>query len=197
MSVKATSVESHRQQRRRRILSTLFFALSVIAASGCDLFSKPRRGEKINERWETSNKTFKVRVTAYAEENGGFVGGAYYVFESTPLGSDTWREIMTFRHDDPIPIPREHVRFLNDQIGYVFMVYKYAVTTDGGATWQTWDIVSDLLDWQNNRAAIKDVKIDENGAGVMNLDPFSDRPKVTELFTKDYGLHWTVDPAKG
>lgn len=193
MSVKATTVERHRQQMRRRILPTLFMVMIVVAIdSGCDLLSKPRRGDKINERWETRNETFKVRVTAYAEENGGFVGGAYYVFESTPLGSDTWREIMTFRHDDPVPIPREHVRFVNDRVGYVFMVYKYAVTTDGGATWQTWDIVGDLPEWQNNRAAIKDVKISENGVGVMSLNPFSDRPKVTELFTKDYGRHWSA-----
>jgi hypothetical protein len=190
MSVEAGQARwrNHKQMPWKIVLVLTAIAL----VCGCDLLSKPRQGDKINERWETSNESFKVRVTAYAEENAGFVGGAYYVFECTPRGSDTWREIMTFRHDDPVPIPREHVRFVNDQIGYVFMVYKYAVTTDGGATWQTWDIVGKLPDWQNNRAAIKDVKIGENGVGVMKLDPFSDRPKVRELFTKDYGRHWSV-----
>jgi hypothetical protein len=170
----------------------IVFACGVIALSiGCHLISKPRKGVKINERWETSNNFFKIRVTAYAEENG-FVGGAYYVFESAPVQSDSWREIMTYRHDDPVPIPRDQVRFVKDKIGYVFMVYKYAVTTDGGATWQAWDIVEDLPNWKNDRAAIKDVKTGEDGVGVMRLTPFSDQPKLTELFSKDYGRHWST-----
>lgn len=180
-------------RQMNRIALRIVLACAVIAlAIGCDLISKPRKGTKINERWETSNNVFKIRVTAYAEENGGFVGGAYYVFESAPVQSDSWREIMTYRHDDPDPIPRDQVRFVKDKIGYVFMVYKYAVTTDGGATWQAWDIVEDLPNWKNNRAAIKDVKIGEDGIGVMSLTPFSDRPKLTELFTKDYGRHWSL-----
>ena len=170
----------------RIVCVCVVLALSI----GCDLFSGPRKGSKINERWETSNSAFKIRVTAYAEE-GGIVGirGAYYVFESAPIRSDTWREVMTYRHDDPDPIPRDQVRFVNDKIGYVFMVYKYAVTTDAGATWQTWYIVTDMSNWSNSRARIKDVKIGEDGIGSMSLHPVLDQ-KQTELFTKDYGRHW-------
>ena len=88
----------------------------------------------ITESWETSNQTFKLRIDRHSEENA-FVGGAYYVFQSASIGSDNWREIFTARHDDPNPIPRENLQFVNPQIGFVFFGPKYAVTTDGGRSW--------------------------------------------------------------
>lgn len=39
---------------------------------------------------------------------------------------------MVFRHDDRPLIPRNNIRFVNDQIGYIFMESMYAVTTDAG-----------------------------------------------------------------
>lgn len=74
-------------------------------------------------------------MTAY-EEKGANVNGAYYLFEATPAGSDQWREIMTFRHDDDPKISADQVRYVNDNIGYVFMGWMYAVTTDAGRTGQ-------------------------------------------------------------
>ena len=58
-----------------------------------------------------------IRVTAYAEDNGGFVPGAYYVFESSQRGASGWREVITFRHDEPNPIPRHQIVFLDNKIG--------------------------------------------------------------------------------
>jgi photosystem II stability/assembly factor-like uncharacterized protein len=164
----------------------------LVISPGCNLFSQPQRGEVV-ETWETMNKTFKVRVTAYSEK-GAYpsVGGGYYLFQSALVGSDKWSEIMTFRHDDPIAIPREQVRFLNDQVGYVFMVYKYAVTTDGGTTWSVWNVVEDLPDWPRTRAAIKEIQLTADGAGKMTLTSFTNS-KSPELQTKDYGRHWSVE----
>src|SRR5258705_10334935 len=95
-------------------------------------FSRFRMGERIDSR-VTSNETFQVRLDQDAERFQIPVAGAYYVFRSAPSGSDKWAEVMTFRHDDPVPIPREQMRFLNDRIGNVCMVWKYAGTTHGGA----------------------------------------------------------------
>ena len=64
------------------------YAMLAIAGLIYTFSQRPRRGERVNEQWETSNKNFTIRVTAYAEENGGFVGGAYYVFQSSPAGSN-------------------------------------------------------------------------------------------------------------
>ncbi|MDQ5845390.1 MAG: hypothetical protein M3539_08860 [Acidobacteriota bacterium] len=145
------------------------------------------------ERWETTNKTFKVRVTAYGEEDWiPAPAGAYYVFESAFPGSENWKEIISLKHDDPVRIPREQVRFVSDQIGYVFMVYQYAVTTDSGVSWSTWDIVKDLPNWQSNRTAIEEVQIGPDGNGMMTLTPYTNDPKITKLYTNDYGRHWNV-----
>jgi hypothetical protein len=104
-----------------KIIAIVVMCLAMAIGFGYQVLLVPQQGKKVNETWETTNNTFKVSVIAYAEENGGFVGGAYYVFRSAAVGSDDWREIMTFRHDDPIAIPRQQVQFVNEKIGYVYM----------------------------------------------------------------------------
>src|SRR5437588_13061211 len=96
---------------------------------GCALYILilPKRGEVI-ERWQTGNKTFNIRITMYNERPAipGF-GGAYYAFDSATIGSDRWKQILTFRHDAPVDLPRNQVRFVSDQVGYIFMGWMYAV----------------------------------------------------------------------
>ncbi|CAN5151266.1 hypothetical protein BH18ACI2_BH18ACI2_20850 [soil metagenome] len=157
------------------------------------LFLPPWKG-KLIESWESSGTPFKVRVNMHAEANGGFVPGAYYVFQSAPSDSGQWREVMTFRHDDPVAIPREQVGFVNDRVGYVFMGWMYAVTTDGGATWSVWEAGKNLPDWECcNYRLIKDVRLEADGTGVMMLNPIPQRRgEAPELHTKDYGRHWSL-----
>lgn len=99
---------------------------------------------------------------------------------------------MTFRHDDPVPIPREQVRFVNDRIGYVFMGWMYAATTDGGRSWSVWDARKDLPDWSCcNYRLIQDVRMQLDGVGRMTLNPIPGRPaEASELETQDYGQSW-------
>ena len=94
----------------------MIICLIAGATFSCYL-SRPQPGE-ITETYETANQSFKIRVNRHAEINGGFVGGAYYVFQSAAIGSDSWQKVMTFRHDDPVEIQRDHLRFINNQIGY-------------------------------------------------------------------------------
>ena len=175
-----------------KIIAIAAILLGVVVAFQSGFFSKPRRGTKILETWETANPVFKVKVTAYSEENGGSVSGAYYVFRSSRAGSDEWQEIMTFRHDDPIPIPREQVQFINDKIGYAFMGWMYAVTTDGGLSWSVWRAEKDLPNWQCcNYKLIQEVRLGNDGIGIMKLKPIDAREgEVPELHTKDFGQHW-------
>jgi hypothetical protein len=148
----------------------------------------------IAETWETMNGSFKIRVDRHNEENGGSVAGAYYVFRSAAVGSDNWRDVMTFRHDDPNPIPRDQLRFVNDRVGFVFMGWMYAVTSDGGANWSVWDAGNDLPSWQCcNYRLISDVQLNADGTGTMTLRPIQDRRgEVPLLRTKDFGRHWFV-----
>jgi hypothetical protein len=166
--------------------------LLVLAVVGCfQIYNRSQRGAVIGQ-WQSDNKTFSVRVTTY-EETGANVNGAYFVFEAASAQTQQWKEIMTFRHDDDPKITADQVRYVNDEIGYVFMGWMYAVTTDAGRSWSVWSAERDLPDWQCcNYKLIRDVTIGTDGRGIMTLNPIEGRRgEVTELRTKDYGRHWT------
>ena len=151
-------------------------------------------GSDITESWEVSNQTYRLRVERRAERVWGPIAGAQYVFRSAPPDSDAWREVMTFRHDDPVPIPRDQVRFVNERVGYVFMGWVYAVTTDGGTTWSVWNAETDLPKWACcNYRLIGDVNIEADGTGTMTLNPIPQRQsEVPRLTTNDFGRHWNL-----
>src|SRR2546427_11387216 len=112
----------------RRLLQTVGICALLLAALYA--LMRPYHG-KAFDSYETSSKAFRVRIVAYHEAALiPVTAGAYYVFQTG--ASEGWREIMTFRHDDPVEIPRGQIRFVGDRIGYAFMGWMYAVTTDGG-----------------------------------------------------------------
>lgn len=178
-----------------KIITICALCLATIVVFGYEFSSGTQRAKKPNETWGTGNEVFQVRVNAYAEETGGFVGGAYYVFQAAPVNTDNWREIMTFRHDDMIPIPRTQIHLVNDQIGYVFMGWMYAVTTTSGSEWSVWRADKDLPNWECcNYGLIHDVHIEPDGTGTMTLHPIPHRKgEVPQLSTKDYGRHWSIE----
>ncbi|HMG72320.1 MAG TPA: hypothetical protein VK582_02375 [Pyrinomonadaceae bacterium] len=156
-------------------------------------FFFPKPSETILETSEFQRGERKIVVTAYAEKNS-FVPGAYYSFEAID-GSNHRVPIMTFRHDDPVPINKKGVVFLNGDIAYVFMGWMYAVTTDGGSSWQVWSADKDLPGWKCcNYDLIEDVHLASDGTGRMRLNPIPQRQgEVPELQTKDYGRHWSAN----
>jgi hypothetical protein len=95
---------------------------------------------------------------------------------------------------DPNPIARDQVRFVNAQVGYAFMGWMYAVTTDGGRNWSVWNAEKDLPKWDCcNYRLISAVNIDVNGSGTMILNPIPQRQgEVRQLHTKDFGHHWNL-----
>src|ERR1700742_876998 len=98
-----------------RAVKIIIVSILLMPFAGCLFRGRPHKSNTIGERWETGNGAFKVRVTEYAEENG-FPTGAYYVFQSANKGSEDYHDIFTYRHDDPIDIPRDQVRFMNDKV---------------------------------------------------------------------------------
>jgi len=147
---------------------------------------------KLYEKWEVSNQRFRVRVQAF-EENSQWLTGGYILFESSPVAKEDWHKIMEFRHDDPVPIPRQNIRFIGDDVGYVFLGWKYAVTTDAGRTWTEWSCEKDLPQWLwlcSDYGLIKSVELSSGGLGKMILRPANTAQVVPTFVTEDFGKHW-------
>jgi hypothetical protein len=148
------------------------------------------------ETIDVPGPAFTVRLSAFHEENGWPVAGAYYRFESLPRDGKISIPAMEFRHDDPVPLPGQNVRFVTADIAYLFMGWKYAVTTDRGKSWAVWNAETDLPNWQCcNYELIARVEVESNGIGKMFLRPIPGRRgEVNQLFTSDFGRHWIVAP---
>lgn len=141
--------------------------------------------------WETLNHGLRIRIVEY-DEKGALLAGTYYLFESAKPNTDQWQKVMMFRHDDRVEIPRDQVRFVNEDVIFVFMGWVYAITTDRGISWSVWDASRDLQGWRCcNYGLIKNVDVRPDGTGTMTLSPIPGREgEVPELRTRDYGLHW-------
>ena len=166
----------------------IFVVTLLIGLALADSFkNRSRMSDRVIDQWETTNGKIDIRIKAYAEDGWGPVLGAYYVFESARHGSGNWQEIMTFRHDDPLPVPREQIRFFSDSSAFVFMGWMYGVTTDGGSSWSIWSGKEHIPEY--NYGLIESVRLESTGEGRMKLDT-SRENKVPQLKTTDFGRHW-------
>jgi hypothetical protein len=139
------------------------------------------------ESFETTNGVFRLRITSFAQ--GGIflaVGGANYLFE-VQTDDGQWREIMTVEHDDILPISDSSLRYANEKVGFVFFRGKYAVTTNGGITWQLWDKIRTTVSKDNLPCAISEVNLESNGMGVMSLKC---NLNLVNLSTANFGVDW-------
>lgn len=124
-------------------------------------------------------------------EKCNFVPGAYYIFSSRRESQANWQEIMTFRHDDPIDVPKDNIQIVNEKVAVIFMGWKAAVTYDAGKNWNLWNAEKDIPNWKCcNYGLIEKINIDENGNGSMLLDPIPNRNESKELYTSDFGKSW-------
>ena len=166
-----------------------FLCAVIVVANSCVL----RRGDQVIRTWETANHTFRVRVREYNERGPIVLPHYYYTFEATQAGSGDWHEIATVRTDEDLEIPREQIRFISDRTGYLFILGKYAVTTDGSYSWQVWDADEGVPKQQDpSQRFIRDVNINPDGSGTMKLISRSVQKEPIELHTKDYGRHWSA-----
>lgn len=159
-----------------------------VVLRGRDYFST----KKVLESWEASTSDFKISVSAYKLINVE-PAGTYYTFSSGTRAKnfDDMDSVVTIRRDIQIPIPHENVKLIGDKIGYIFMGWVYAVTTDGGKTWTKWDAEQALPNWQCcNQNLIRSVTIESNGIGTMTLNLGKDKEGITLLRTQDYGKTW-------
>jgi hypothetical protein len=134
----------------------------------------------------------QLRVTAFREKGIVLpVAGAYYVFEQRRASDEAWKQILIFRSDDALPIPKDQIRAVNDEVVYFFIGWVYGVTSDGGKGWSVWDAEKDLSGWKPaNYKFIKDVQLTAEGRGKMSLNPI--RFDRDTLFTDDFGRSWSI-----
>lgn len=139
---------------------------------------------------DKENGNFRLKVTAYPEQRdfAQVAAGAYYVFEVKTKDDHGWKEIMVFRHDDPIPINEDGIKFVTENVAYVFMGWKYAVTTDGGKSWKVWDSSRNPI---TKGHVIQNVELQENGEGVMQMEEIVGE-QLLILYTRDYGISWST-----
>lgn len=155
---------------------------------------RPHPAANLYQVVEVPGTAFTVRISEFLEEDNWPVSGAYYRFESMPRGGKDWVLAVQVRTDDDVPLPVKNVHFVSTDAGFLFMGWKYAVTTDGGQHWAVWNAERDLPDWQCcNYGLIGNVEMMSSGVGKMTLRPIQGRRgEVDQLFTSDYGRHWTV-----
>lgn len=187
-----TSSEFVMSMRKSRI-TVIILGMSLVIALYfyASDFISPKRSSQIIDSLEVRNGEMTVRVTVFSETNS-IVPGAYYTFESVNR-ADLPVEILTFRHDDPVPIDKNWIVFLNEKIAYVFMGWMYAITHDSGKTWAVWDGSKEFRDWKCcNYSLIKQILVNEDGTGEMHLSD-ADGNLAGILVTGDYGQTWRTN----
>lgn len=126
------------------------------------------------------------RTTAYHEKVSGLaLPGSFLVFEGRPRSSGTWTLLFEWSRDDPSSIPEPHVRFVTDDLAFLFTDTRLAVTSDGGQTWSTWDAAGTYF------ARIHQVTLSIDGTGSLVLQPYRDDTRKVILRTSDSGRHWS------
>lgn len=168
----------------KKLISITLFCFLV----GCNT----NKSVDVVECWETRNSKFKIQVTSIRDDDiFPFLAGASYFFKSISLETGERKEFMILHHDNVIPINKSNIKFVNENVAYVFMEWKYAVTTDGGKTWNIWDGSKKILRQNDLKyGLIQEVKLSENGIGMMIL-----RPDLKQRFlsTNNFGMTWTVN----
>lgn len=165
-------------------IAFLFSFILVFCNTSC-------RSKQILESQLFQNSSFGIRVTSYKERNlFPVLAGAWYVFESTTPEINNWNEFMEFRQDDPVGFNSDSVKFLNSQVAYVYIGWKFAVTTNAGKNWIVWDGSLKDLPGRINYRLIDSVSILEDGTGEMYLKFLYPEHSIQKLVTKDFGKTW-------
>lgn len=184
---------------RTKKLALLTGTVICLCVGSVLLFAASRRS-KIFDRYQVEGVTFKIRVSGYYQAFPFSLPGARYVFESAPINSENWQEIVTYDADQRIPLRKDQIHFVGDQIAYAYVAYYYMVTTNGGAKWFVWDAnkelpTEEIMERYNLWPGVETVEMHSDGRGTMTLLPFiSSRERGPKLHTSDYGHYWSLNP---
>lgn len=150
---------------------------------------KTSKGQQYDHaEFENGNK--RIRATAHYE-NSQFLVGGQITFESQNASKD-WIPIFSFRHDDPVKIPQNSVKWVSEDVAYCYIGYICSITSNGGKSWNTWNALEDWKEWKPiNYGLIESIELNLDGRGTIKLRPIGDRTQgIKELFTDDFGETW-------
>jgi hypothetical protein len=147
----------------------------------------------VEEYLDTQNSKFKIRV----ERRTDLIGPMHYwyVFRSAKNGDATWQEITRDLYGEPIPLPAKQIRFINNDIGYLFFSLKYAVTINAGGSWIVFDFAKNpfFKPKEFDYSKIADVEILPDGNGKLTMFKYDmSQGQSLKFVTKDYGQTWQV-----
>ena len=129
--------------------------------------------DQLYDQRDITNERFKMRILAYREKAVILPPGVYFVFQSAPVDSDKWQDVLTVKGDQPIPIKPQQLNFAGPYVGYGFISSYYIVTTNAGKNWSIWD-GHQLLHQANRQATnlspyIEEIQMQIDGTGRMRL----------------------------
>jgi hypothetical protein len=163
----------------------LFVCMITFGNYGCRSQKQP-----IIDNWQTSNSTFTIRVRESQEKQFPLTKFCY-TFESSSDDSSDWHQVIKSCTNDDIAIPRDWIQFVSDQTAYIFMMDKYAVTTNGGNSWFVWEANQAKINTERPGSwFIKEVRVISDGSGTLVLTSRADSQLTKELHTEDFGYSW-------
>jgi hypothetical protein len=174
-------------------VSTLLVVACLVAATWLSNEFLISGQGPVLEKWEDHNSTFSIRVERRADLYS--LMSYWYVFQSSRKGTLRWGEITRQLHGEPVPLPKEQIRFVSDDVGYLFFQLKYAVTVDSGQSWSVFDFGHNPLysPKKLDYSRIADVKVLPDGTGKLTMFRYDiTQGQSTLFFTHDYGRHWEL-----
>ena len=151
---------------------------------------------KLVDTWNSDAHQVKMRVRKFSYRAAIAGGRCYYIVDAAVPDASGWKEILGWENESCPPIRRERVQFIGDRVVYAYNEVDYAVTTDAGAHWSTWNVNSTQTDLKSRAQYIQQAQVSQGGIGRMVLYYYPGTGAVfyAQYQSTDYGLNWTKQP---
>jgi photosystem II stability/assembly factor-like uncharacterized protein len=131
-----------------------------------------------------------IRIAASYDYSQSLVGATYVFFLTEDRGA-AWRQVYSFRLDEPWEPNCQNLNSLNDRLTWIWIGKAlFFVTHDGGETWTKW---TPNQTWSNSERTCRDgveiqgITFEGEEIGYMKLRPICE---ISELYSEDGGVSW-------
>ncbi len=171
-------------QLRRYFIIVLGFSVPLLVTGGLDSLKGAFIVEPVNVGKEFVGD-FPLRAQISSEFNPLPGGAPRLRVSSQPKGGEEWTTVFEVTALEPEKLDEVYAEFVTEQVAFALYDTLFAVTTNGGYSWET-TVVHDTL---SARALVIDgVILDERGSGF--LFPPGVKSFDSCWTTEDFGLSW-------